>query len=172
MPLIQTLISVRVNRIVPASGCLLLRRAMCPSDRAATSTHVPVFPLKLLTRQASVEVWDVHGNPRIHECDDWDQCHDVPNGPTHRTRRYRDRSKHSYILVRNAPMSSRFPVSNKRRAIPTYQLPSSACKRIRSSARQLHLTACSSKNPALSLIPCPTAPFVTAMPAPTRPEHR
>jgi hypothetical protein len=44
------LTSAWVNKIVPSSGCLLLRMAMCPSGKAATSTQVPLLPLKLLVR--------------------------------------------------------------------------------------------------------------------------
>jgi hypothetical protein len=51
MSLIQALISAWVNRIVPSSRCLLLRMAMCPSGKAATSTQVPLLPLNRLVRQ-------------------------------------------------------------------------------------------------------------------------
>jgi hypothetical protein len=61
MPLIQALTSAWVNRIVPSSGYLLLRMEMCPSGKAATSTQVPLFPLKLLVRRLVSESGAVTG---------------------------------------------------------------------------------------------------------------
>ncbi len=70
MPLIQAAISGRVKKTTPAWGSLLLRTAIRPSGRGATSTQLPPEVLKLDLR-ARTQQTTVMTNPHEHRDHQW-----------------------------------------------------------------------------------------------------